>query len=293
MHAIKNTPIGKLPETALDPGLAFSQVVNFKGNTLDAPMQLAKGDIYFLFCLEGTVSLHFSPMYQKELPEANNFLIYNPEQDVPLHLRTTVDMKLLVIRTAITKLHTLFLDSTPALTFLASENMNRKFYEMREVPLRLLVPLNQLFSQPIQNHAHKVLCKGKVYEVFGLYFGGTPDDAAEACPFLKDEESVRKIKAAKNLVLKKMLHPPTLRELSLAVGLNEFRLKVGFKEVYGNTVFGFLLDHKMEQARLMLDNDQHKINEVAFALGYNNPSHFIAAFKKKYGITPKQYTMHK
>jgi AraC-like DNA-binding protein len=237
--------------------------------------------------------LGFGPAYQKELPEANNFLIYNPERDVPLVLATHSDLKLLVIRTAITKLHALFVDSTPALPFLSGENLNRKFYEAREVPPRLLVPLNQLFAQVVHNHAHKVLCKGKVYEVFGLYFSGNPEDNAEACPFLKDEASVRKIKIAKDLILKRMQNPPTLSELALEVGLNEFRLKMGFKEVYGNTVYGFLLDHKMEHARLMLDNDQHKINEVAFALGYNNPSHFIAAFKKKYGVTPKQYTLHK
>lgn len=293
MQAIKNTPNGNFQKTALDLGLFIYQIHNLKDQNLDGTFTLAKGDIYFLFALEGTVQLVFSPMYQKSLPEANNFLIYNPEQDLELKLQAAGEMKLLIIRTAITKLHNLFVDSSPELPFLTGENLNRKFYEQREVPPRLLVPLNQLFSQPINNHAHKVLCKGKVYEIFGLYFSGNPEDNAEACPFLKDEESVRKIKVAKDLILKNMLQPPTLRELSLAVGLNEFRLKMGFKEVYGNSVFGYLLDHKMEQARLMLDSDQHKINEVAFALGYANPSHFIAAFKKKFGITPKQYTMHK
>jgi len=76
--------------------------------------------------------------------------------------------------------------------------------------------------------------------------------------------------------------------------LNEYQLKAGFKEIYGNSVFGlFCWIHKLDHARVLLDTKKYQVNEVAYQLGYTNPSHFIAAFKKKFGVTPKKYLMAK
>ena len=45
----------------------------------------------------------------------------------------------------------------------------------------------------------------------------------------------------------------------------------------------------MEHARRLLESNQHNVNEVGLKVGYSTSSHFIAAFKKKYGTTPKKY----
>ena len=86
-----------------------------------------------------------------------------------------------------------------------------------------------------------------------------------------------------------MSEPPSLQELSEEIGLSLNKLKEGFKQLYGDTVFGYLLDHKMEEARRMLNSQKFNVNEVGLKLGYSTASHFIAAFKKKYGTTPKKY----
>ena len=85
--------------------------------------------------------------------------------------------------------------------------------------------------------------------------------------------------------------PPSLHELSEEIGLSLNKLKEGFKQLYGDTVFGYLLDHKMEEARSMLASNNYNVNEVGLKIGYSTSSHFIAAFKKKYGTTPKKYLM--
>ena len=106
-----------------------------------------------------------------------------------------------------------------------------------------------------------------------------------------DEENVRKIRKAKEIILAQMSEPPTLQELSSEIGLNIKKLKEGFKQIYGETVYGYLLDHKMNEARRMLNAKQHNINEISLRLGYSTSSHFISAFKKKFGTTPKKYLM--
>jgi len=86
-----------------------------------------------------------------------------------------------------------------------------------------------------------------------------------------------------------MNNPPSLPDLAREVGLNIKKLKTDFKEFYGVPVFTFLLNYKMELAKKLLLEQKLNVNEIASNLGYSASSHFIAAFKRKYGITPKQF----
>ena len=88
-----------------------------------------------------------------------------------------------------------------------------------------------------------------------------------------------------------MAEPPGLEELSEQVNLSLKKLKMGFKQIYGDTVYGFLFDYKMDYARQLLDSGSYNVNEVGLKIGYSTGSHFIAAFKKKFGTTPKKYLM--
>ena len=88
-----------------------------------------------------------------------------------------------------------------------------------------------------------------------------------------------------------MVEPPSLQALSEEIDLSLSKLKEGFKQLYGETVYGYLLTHKMEEARRMLESGKFNVNEVGLKVGYSTSSHFIAAFKKKYNTTPKKYLL--
>ena len=66
----------------------------------------------------------------------------------------------------------------------------------------------------------------------------------------------------KEIILKRMTDPPTLDELAIEIGLSLKKLKDGFKQIYGDTVFSYLLDHKMDEARKMLESQKYNVNEV-------------------------------
>ena len=80
---------------------------------------------------------------------------------------------------------------------------------------------------------------------------------------------------------------------SQEIGLSINKLKEGFKQIYGEPVFSFQFDYKMELARQLLASGALNVNEVGLRVGYSTASHFIAAFKKKYGVTPKKFVMGK
>ena len=152
----------------------------------------------------------------------------------------------------------------------------------------MAVALHQLMNYNLNDSIKRLYFKGKSYELLSLYFN-TEEANLDACPFLADEENMRKIKHAKEIIIDRLTDPPSLSELALEIGLSLKKLKEGFKEVYGDTVYAFALDHKMDYARQLLDSGQHNVNEVGLKVGYSTASHFISAFKKKYGTTPKKY----
>ena len=84
---------------------------------------------------------------------------------------------------------------------------------------------------------------------------------------------------AKDIILERMSNPPTIEDLASEIGLSSTKLKEGFKNIYGNTIYSYLLDYKMEEARRMLESKKSNINEIGHILGYSTASHFISAFK--------------
>lgn len=99
---------------------------------------------------------------------------------------------------------------------------------------------------------------------------------------------IDKLHAAKERLEHALYEPPTLLALAREVGINDFKLKKGFRELFGTTVFGYVNDIRMEQAHTMLLDENKTVTEVADALGYSEPHHFSKAFKKKYGYPPRE-----
>jgi AraC-like DNA-binding protein len=286
----KNTAKGSFKDLFVNEELTLQIVENHELIWMTLDTMVHQNIIHFYFCLEGTATFAFGPHYSRQIEKQHNYFFYNPEKDLPFELRLAPETKLVSLFITLESLHKLF--SHDALPFLKPENVKTKFYDEREIPSHLYVVLNQLFTISLSAHAEKLYYHGKVLELLGLYFSEKKTDT-ESCPFLNDQETVRKIKNAKEYVLKHMEAPPGLKELAKIAGLNEYQLKVGFKEIYGNTVFGYLANHKLDHSRVLLDSARFQVNEVAYQIGYTNPSHFIAAFKKKFGITPKKYLMSK
>jgi AraC family transcriptional regulator, transcriptional activator of the genes for pyochelin and ferripyochelin receptors len=118
--------------------------------------------------------------------------------------------------------------------------------------------------------------------------------SAEACNtadsrkglFIKNNSDKEKIIAARDLVNERVHCPPTLSEIAKTVGLNEYKLKRGFKETFNTTVFGYLTEQRLYLARRYLLDTEKTAAEISFDLGYATPQHFNNAFKTKFGVTP-------
>jgi AraC family transcriptional activator of pyochelin receptor len=104
--------------------------------------------------------------------------------------------------------------------------------------------------------------------------------------YLKTEYDKERIVYAREYLIRHLDMPPSLSELARAAGINEYKLKRGFKETFGNTVFGYLADTRLELAKTDLLEKKKTASGIAFELGYSSVQHFSNAFKKKFGISP-------
>ncbi|GLB48241.1 AraC family transcriptional regulator [Neptunitalea lumnitzerae] len=287
----KNNAQGSLNEIEIEKGFIVLKHQNDTEETVLVTKDVDCSFIQFHFSLKGTSKFNFNDgAYSLNVGEESALLLYNPQRDLPINLEIEPNSWLVSILISIKKFHSLFSAEADYIDFLSADNKDKKYYNDSKITPIMAVVLHQLFNTTLNKYIQPLYTKGKAYELLSLYFNKEDADI-EQCPFLIDEENILKIRKAKEIVLNNMAEPPGLQELANEVGLNVKKLKVGFKQLYGDTVYSFLFDYKMEFARKMLETGEHNVNEISLRIGYSTPSHFISAFKKKYGTTPKQYIM--
>src|SRR5690606_18169277 len=137
-----------------------------------------------------------------------------------------------------------------------------------------------------KGHFRKIFLYAKVLELFLLQLKQCRFNC-EVCS-LSDEDAL-KIEQAKYFVLNNYNKQITIPSLAKRIGTNEFTLKKGFKELVGNTVFGYINEVKMNKAKKMLTNQNLSVSQVSELIGYKNPQHFSTAFKKRFGIIPSRF----
>ena len=284
--------MGSLEVITIEEDFTLIRFQNDDDTVFTAERQIKQGLIQFHFGIKGKARFVFNQgNYSIDLKEEKALLLYNPQKELPLYLELAPNSWLISVIVSIKKFHALFSDEANYISFLNLENKDKKYYSETDVSPSMAIVLSQMFHYNLHPSIKNLYYKGKGYELLSLYFNRTEDPNAEQCPFLIDEENVLKIRKAKDIVLANMAEPPGLQELAEQVGLNLKKLKMGFKQIYGDTVYGFLFDYKMDYARRLLDSGSYNVNEVGLKIGYSTGSHFIAAFKKKFATTPKKYLM--
>ncbi len=252
-----------------------------------------QGLIQFHFGMKGKAKFVFNQgNYALDLNEEKSYLFYNPQKELPLNLELAPNSWVISVIVSIQKFHSLFSTESDYIPFLSEENNDKKYYKEDNISPSMAIVLSQMFHYNLNPSIKNLYYKGKGYELLSLYFNRNEDPNAEQCPFLIDEDNVLKIKKAKEIIIANMSEPPSLQELSDEIGLNLKKLKMGFKQIYGDTVYRFLFDYKMDYARKLLDSGSYNVNEVGLKIGYSTGSHFISAFKKKFATTPKKYLMN-
>lgn len=142
----------------------------------------------------------------------------------------------------------------------------------------------------------RVFLEGKALELIALQLSWlNARKGGSGRPASLNTRERNAVQAARELLVADIASQPGLVELSRRVGLNLQKLQSGFQQQFGSTIYGFLKEYRLQQARQLFDQGDMNVSEVAWHIGYTNISHFSAAYKRRFGILPKQYlkSMHR
>lgn len=118
-------------------------------------------------------------------------------------------------------------------------------------------------------------------EYLSLYFVQN-ECCCEACALHS------KVARAWQMMRDNLEQPFSISQLAKSVGMSESSLKRTFRSMYGASIFSSFQRHRMSEARKLLEESKYNVAEVAYRVGYANPSHFSRAFSRYFGVPPKE-----
>jgi AraC family transcriptional activator of pyochelin receptor len=152
--------------------------------------------------------------------------------------------------------------------------------------INMLNAINTIVNCKYQEDLKKMFLLSKSIELLVLQAEAYNTSHSPSPKYLKTEYDKERIVYAREYLVQRLDMPPSLSDLARIAGINEYKLKKGFKEMFGNTVFGYLADTRLELAKTDLLEKKKSAGEIAFELGYSSVQHFSTAFKKKFGVSP-------
>lgn len=150
----------------------------------------------------------------------------------------------------------------------------------------------QILQCPFQGIMKRMYLESKALELVSLVLGQESEiQMGERTIKPLNAGTLERIHYARTLLLQNLHQPPSLPDLARQAQLNEYTLKRGFRQVFGTTVFAYLHKYRLEQARQLLTTGQMAVSEVMKAVGFSDRHHFAAAFRKQFGVSPREFLM--
>ncbi|PZO35598.1 MAG: AraC family transcriptional regulator [Shackletoniella antarctica] len=146
----------------------------------------------------------------------------------------------------------------------------------------------QILQCPYQGLTQTLYLEAKSLELIALFLDAI-DDGSTSQPVLHRDD-LERIHQARQILQNNLQTPPSLIDLARQVGLNDRKLKEGFRQAFNTTVFGYLTQQRMEKACQLLVQ-QRSVAAVAAIVGYASPTAFSGAFRRRLGMTPKAYQL--
>ncbi len=145
----------------------------------------------------------------------------------------------------------------------------------------------QLMDCRFTGTAKTIYLTAKSLEIIALAMGRfkSPSlpEAHGRLPSSREKEQLYQVRQ----ILDRQYHdPPTLAALARQTGLNQTKLKKGFKHLFHTTISAYVLSRRMEKGHELLEKGDTTVSEVAYQVGYANRAHFTRAFTRQFNYPP-------
>lgn len=166
-----------------------------------------------------------------------------------------------------------FLNRTPVYNIGMNEEIIDLYYKAIEIANEERAGFQQALS-------------GIVMNILGLMYYRNKTRAFE------DEELINKINKAKVIMREDVYKNTTAEAIAKNLGISYSRFRRAFKELTGTSPSKYMLELKLNEAKLLLYNTNLPIKEISYSLNFENPDYFPVFFKKRTGKTPTEYRIY-
>jgi AraC family transcriptional activator of pyochelin receptor len=97
---------------------------------------------------------------------------------------------------------------------------------------------------------------------------------------------LKALTSVREFILANLDNPGTLPEIAIRTGINEFKLKTGFRKAFGKSVIAFVHEERLLRAKALITETELPMKVIAIKAGYRNLSNFTTAFRKLFGYPP-------
>lgn len=149
--------------------------------------------------------------------------------------------------------------------------------------LQQIAQAETLFRGSLQ----EIYLESKILElIYSSFFAPILSCTPKMTDVTLSTDDIKSLEKAKKILLNNLQNPPSLKELAAKSAINEFKLKQGFKQLFGSTVYGIVQEHRLENAKNLLLMNEISVQEAAKCVGYQSMGHFSKIFKDRYGVYP-------
>ncbi len=164
----------------------------------------------------------------------------------------------------------------------------------QHIPLDAAVAgiLQNILSCPFTGEMKKVYLREHVRALFTLqlfHFNSIVSGESLKADTQISPGDREKLHAVKEFIDQHFLKPSSLESLCKDFGLNEFKLKNGFKSLFETSPIRYLQLKRLNFALALLRDTDKTIKEISREIGYTHPANFTTAFVKTFGKPPHHY----
>lgn len=149
-------------------------------------------------------------------------------------------------------------------------------YEMTQI-------LQGLFNNPLSGQLKKIYTEAKVLELLATQMKQLSDLSVNTKCNSSDRDLFH---AIQDFLAQNFSKDLSLAMIAKVFGINEFKLKKGYKQYFNCTVFDSILEFRMKRAYHLLQQGDFLVHEISHEIGYKSPNHFATAFKRRFGKSP-------
>lgn len=176
------------------------------------------------------------------------------------------------------------------MTLFRDLNGTQSFYHKEYYSLDIAKYLEEFTECDLLDFMKVVYQEGKAYEILSHQLQQYLDDLnGTGNHKITRKATLDKIENAAEIIKSELDQMDNIVTIAKRVGLNQNTLQQGFKRLYKTSVNEYIRNFRIEKAKELLENTDMNITQISYKIGINSRSYFSKLFKKRYGVSPKEY----